>query len=170
MYAEYCANCHGVNGKNFAAGQGRLGTVVPIAEIGTDRHRLDSYTYDLAVNQNLLYAEYGDERFRHFRKTNGYAAMPLDGVWLRAPYLHNGSVPTIRDLLNRNDERPKVFFRGDDVYDGQNWDSNRVLASAKAGNSFDITPRFPETQTPDMKAGLTGQNWPMPKRMRWSST
>ena len=25
--------------------------------------------------------------------------MPLDGLWLRAPYLHNGSVPTLRDLL-----------------------------------------------------------------------
>ena len=32
-------------------------------------------------------------RFRHFRKTDGYANMPLDGLWLRAPYLHNGSVP-----------------------------------------------------------------------------
>ena len=38
-------------------------------------------------------------RFTHFRKTFGYANMPLDGLWLRAPYLHNGSVPTLRDLL-----------------------------------------------------------------------
>ena len=34
-------------------------------------------------------------KFSHFRKTKGYANMPLDGVWLRAPYLHNGSVPTL---------------------------------------------------------------------------
>ena len=32
-------------------------------------------------------------KFSHFRKTEGYANMPLDGLWLRAPYLHNGSVP-----------------------------------------------------------------------------
>ena len=44
-------------------------------------------------------------QFSHFRKTNGYANMPLDGMWLRAPYLHNGSVPTLRGLLFP-DERP----------------------------------------------------------------
>jgi len=45
--------------------------------------------------------------------------MPLDGVWLRSPYLHNGSVPSIRDLLNPSDQRPKVFYRGYDVFDQQ---------------------------------------------------
>ena len=43
--------------------------------------------------------------------------MPLDGLWLRAPYLHNGSVPTLRDLLKPVAERPQAFWRGDDVYD-----------------------------------------------------
>ena len=43
--------------------------------------------------------------------------MPLDGLWLRAPYLHNGSVPTLRDLLEIGDNRPKEFYRGYDVYD-----------------------------------------------------
>ena len=55
-------------------------------------------------------------RFSHFRKTNGYANMPLDGLWLRAPYLHNGSVPDLRSLLFP-EERPNVFYRGYDVYD-----------------------------------------------------
>ena len=79
--------------------------------------RLDSYTYDVAVNQNLIFAGYGEERFSHFRKTFGYANSPLDGLWLRAPYLHNGSVPTLRDLLEPSDKRPKTFYRGYDVYD-----------------------------------------------------
>ena len=57
------------------------------------------------------------ERFSHFRKTFGYANMPLDGLWLRAPYLHNGSVPTLRDLLEPSPRRPKTFYRGYDVYD-----------------------------------------------------
>jgi len=43
--------------------------------------------------------------------------LPLDGIWLRAPYLHNGSVPTLRDLLNTSAERPTVFYRGYDVFD-----------------------------------------------------
>jgi cytochrome c peroxidase len=41
-------------------------------------------------------------------------------VWLRAPYLHNGSVPTLRDLLNEPGKRPKKFCRGNDLYDREN--------------------------------------------------
>jgi hypothetical protein len=47
----------------------------------------------------------------------GYVSPPLDGIWLRAPYLHNGSVPTLRDLLNPPNERPQTFHRGYDVFD-----------------------------------------------------
>jgi len=114
LYAHYCADCHGAGGRNFSGR--RVGHVTPLADIGTDRSRLDSYTYDLAVNQATLYAGY-PHRFRHFRKTFGYANMPLDGIWLRAPYLHNGSVPTLRDLLEPSADRPSQFYRGDDVYD-----------------------------------------------------
>ena len=115
VYKQYCAGCHGADGKDFRGED--VGKVVPIGSINTDRRRLDSYTYDVAVNQNLIFAGYGDERFRHFRKTFGYANSPLDGVWLRAPYLHNGSVPTLRDLLEPAAQRPKTFYRGYDVYD-----------------------------------------------------
>jgi mono/diheme cytochrome c family protein len=115
IYKQYCAACHGADGKDFSGKY--VGKVVPIDEIGTDRHRLDSYTYDVAVNQNMIFAGYGEERFSHFRKTFGYANSPLDGLWLRAPYLHNGSVPTLRDLLEPSDQRPKAFYRGYDVYD-----------------------------------------------------
>ena len=45
---------------------------------------------------------------------------PLDAIWLRAPYLHNGSVPTLRDLLNPVEQRPKIFCRGGEVYDWKN--------------------------------------------------
>jgi hypothetical protein len=45
--------------------------------------------------------------------------MPLDGLWLRAPYLHNGSVPNLRALLFP-DQRPARFIRAYDVYDWQN--------------------------------------------------
>jgi len=60
------------------------------------------------------------QRFRYFRKTNGYANSPLDGIWLRAPYLHNGSVPNLRELLEPVSARSKLFYRGNDVYDPQN--------------------------------------------------
>jgi len=109
VWQQNCASCHAFDGA-------QVGKVEPIDAIGTDRHRLDSYTYELLENQNTLYSGY-PWRFSHFRKTNGYANMPLDGVWLRAPYLHNGSVPTIRDLLEPVEQRPKEFYRGYDVFD-----------------------------------------------------
>lgn len=110
VYQTNCAVCHSLDGA-------QVGQVTRIQEVGTDRDRLDSFTEDLA---NLFNSTVGAGRpwdFTHFRKTDGYANMPLDGIWLRAPYLHNGSVPTLRDLLKPSEERPKEFYRGYDVYD-----------------------------------------------------
>ncbi len=118
IYQRYCASCHGRSGTDFTGEY--IGKVTPLADIGTDRWRLDSYTYDLAANQGSLYAGYEENRFRNFRKTYGYANAPLDGLWLRAPYLHNGSVPTLRDLLEPSVNRPAAFYRGYDVYDSVN--------------------------------------------------
>ncbi|HEX6572828.1 MAG TPA: hypothetical protein VF055_12460 [Steroidobacteraceae bacterium] len=117
VYRLYCADCHGANGRDFTGEY--VGKVTPIAAIGTDRHRLDSYTYELAVNQSTLYVGY-PWRFTHFRKTFGYANLPLDGLWLRGPYLHNGSVPNVRALLEPASARPRQFWRGNDLYDRRN--------------------------------------------------
>ncbi len=58
----------------------------------------------------------------------GYLAPPLDGLWARAPYLHNGSVPTLRQLLQPA-SRPDRFLRGVISYDpdavGWQWDVAR---------------------------------------------
>jgi hypothetical protein len=133
IYQQYCAGCHGTREAPFRhnppQADEHVGTVVPIAAIGTDRWRLDSYTWELAVNQSTLYAGYEKDwgfappypqRFIHFRKTFGYANMPLDGIWLRAPYLHNGSVPNLRELLEPAVARTRLFYRGNDVFDPQN--------------------------------------------------
>ena len=69
----------------------RQGPEIPIAEIGTDR--------ELA---NTL-------------KTNGYMASSLDGVWMRGPYLHNGSVPSVGDLLTPPAQRAATFYRGNNL-------------------------------------------------------
>ena len=58
-----------------------------------------------------------DWAFSTFRTTDGYVAVPLDGLWLRAPYLHNGSVPSLADLLEPAERRPRGFWRGYDVID-----------------------------------------------------
>ena len=46
-----------------------------------------------------------------------YKVRPLNGVWATPPYLHNGSVPTIDDLLGDPEKRPKKFFLGNREYD-----------------------------------------------------
>lgn len=133
IYKEYCAGCHGRREAPFRHSPPQegewVGTVVPTEKIGTDQSRLDSYTWLLAVNQSTLYAGYErdwgfdppyPQRFHLFRKTHGYANMPLDGIWLRAPYLHNGSVPNLRELLEPSAARTPLFYRGNDVYDPQN--------------------------------------------------
>ena len=108
IYQRECARCH-------EPGSPQVGQVTPIAEIGTDRERLDSFSAELATRMNTI-GEGHPWKFSHFRKTDGYANMPLDGLWLRAPYLHNGSVPTLRALLSPA-ERPAEFYRAYDVYD-----------------------------------------------------
>lgn len=141
IYGQLCASCHGRSGSDFSGEF--VGKVTPIDVIRTDRHRLDSYTADLAANQNLLYAGYPDDRFRHFKKTNGYANQPLDGLWLRAPYLHNGSVPTLRDLLNPAADRPKSFHRGYDVYDAENVGFVSSVAREGTRNYFPFDTALP---------------------------
>jgi hypothetical protein len=46
-----------------------------------------------------------------------YRARPLDGVWATAPYLHNGSVPTLQDMLTPQHLRPKTFCVGSRQFD-----------------------------------------------------
>ena len=96
-----------------------LGQVEPLDRIGTDPGRWLSYTREFAAAQNLLYAGY-PWRFHRFRKTGGYASQPLDGIWARSPYLHNGSVPSLRALLLPPDQRPQRFMRGSDLIDPRN--------------------------------------------------
>jgi hypothetical protein len=46
-----------------------------------------------------------------------YKARPLSGIWATAPYLHDGSVPTLYDLLLPPEQRPTCFFVGTRRYD-----------------------------------------------------
>ena len=110
LYRDHCAKCHALDGE-------LIGKVTPIEELGTDANRLESFTEDLVEKMNTLGRGTSWE-FKNFRKTQGYANGPLDGLWLRSPYLHNGSVPTLWHLLNP-DKRPSEFYRGSDV---MNWE------------------------------------------------
>jgi mono/diheme cytochrome c family protein len=109
VYEQHCADCH-------EPGRSTTNKVVPIEEIGTDRERMDTWTQAAADQANRKVKEMGIIR-PDMVKNFGYVSPPLDGVWLRAPYLHNGSVPTLRALLDPAEKRPRTFVRGYDVYD-----------------------------------------------------
>jgi hypothetical protein len=47
----------------------------------------------------------------------GYKARPLNGIWATAPYLHNGSVPNLYDLLLPEAQRSKAFTLGSRAFD-----------------------------------------------------
>ena len=46
-----------------------------------------------------------------------YKARPLNGIWTGAPFLHNGSVPNLYELLLPAEERSKVFYLGNWEFD-----------------------------------------------------
>ena len=130
IYQQHCASCHAPGGQT-------TGQVVPVDQVGTDRHRLDMWTQAAANAYNNYEPGYA-WGFKAFRKTNGYASPPLDGIWLRAPYLHNGSVPTLTDLLMAPDQRPKLFWRGYDVYDQERVGFISTGSEAEKYFRFDI--------------------------------
>ena len=111
IYDRECSACH-------AFGSAHIGQVEPIEAIGTDRHRLDSFTAALVEKFHSINSP--PFVFDAYRKTDGYANIPIDGIWARAPYLHNGSVPNLWALLLPEKDRPPVFYRGYDVYDPKN--------------------------------------------------
>ena len=112
IYDQYCAECHDV-------GAPKTCKVIPIGEIGTDTNRMVTWTQAAANQANAAVKSLGIIR-RNLMQNNGYVSPPLDGLWMRAPYLHNGSVPTLRDLLQPPALRPTGFYRGYDVYDPVN--------------------------------------------------
>ena len=109
IYDAQCAYCHD-------EGYPGYGAVIPMEYLKTDSERQLAFDEAMAGKMNTIGADkpWG---FHRFRKTGGYASHPLDGIWLRAPYLHNGSVPTLAELLSPPAERRATFYRGNDVYD-----------------------------------------------------
>jgi hypothetical protein len=72
-----------------------------------------------------------------------YKARPLTGIWATAPYLHNGSVPTLHDLLLPPERRPTSFYLGASEFDpvkvgfttGKSADNSFEFRTDRPGNS-----------------------------------
>ena len=111
VFLQNCAACHGTYGESSRYPNKR----VPLDTIGTDPVRLEAITKE----QRSRYAR---SWFTDYDPTgvvvdpDGYVAPPLDGIWASAPYLHNGSVPTLWHVLHA-DERPAIWRRTRTGYD-----------------------------------------------------
>jgi mono/diheme cytochrome c family protein len=114
-YRARCAACH--DGPESDARLHALDT------IGTDPRRAQSFTSVQANRFNRLLAGleapgYVPPGVPGLRGTHRYWAPSLAGVWARAPYLHNGSVRTLAQLLTPPHERERSFRRGAPLYEG----------------------------------------------------
>jgi len=98
------------------------------------------------------YRSYGSEPAEKPPVLGGYKASPLDGVWATAPFLHNGSVPNLYELLRPAKERPGTFNLGrgfDPVKVGADASGQTGTAvfnaalpgNSNAGHSFEDGPR-----------------------------
>jgi hypothetical protein len=108
-FAARCEGCHGsyardARGMRLVSFPNRL---VAQDEMGSDPARWNAVSEagvraigKLAVGGKL-----------NAKRTGGYVAPILSGLWMTAPYLHNGSVPTLWHLM-RPETRPAKFMVG----------------------------------------------------------
>lgn len=104
VFEKNCSECHGTYGQSVNYPD----LVIDLDIIGTDSARAKGVSEKSIDHYNATW--FG--RVHPVDKTVplGYQAPPLEGVWATAPYLHNGSVPTIYNLLNSK-SRPDRFIR-----------------------------------------------------------
>lgn len=113
VFDNHCARCHGTYGP---AGK-YPNRIVSLETVGTDPVLAEAVTGRNMVyyNKSWFAGEIGPNGTRYqFTEHHGYQAPPLDGVWATAPYFHNGSVPTVYQVLNSK-ARPKVYTRSFDT-------------------------------------------------------
>jgi mono/diheme cytochrome c family protein len=139
LFVQHCAKCHD---RQEGGQKGPDGSITyGLQEIGTDPLRARNFATPLedekpftrelqAVAEKVKnHANMGANPGEHrgpldlpeeqirWLTTLGYVARPLEGIWATAPYLHNGSVPTLDELLKPPDERPVCFPLGHREYD-----------------------------------------------------
>jgi mono/diheme cytochrome c family protein len=149
IFKETCRDCH-------------QNDLHALTEVGTDPERANSFGRPVAggvpfpaaikpILDGLKARAFSDDRISTvdqasmdsnpviWRATGQYLARPLTGVWATAPYLHNGSVPTLWHLLHPT-ERPAKFIVGNREYDpsklgyssgGKGW----IFDTSQPGNS-----------------------------------
>ncbi len=107
IFTDHCSKCHGSYGNE----ETYPNLLIPASIIQTDSllYKANHQNPQFIAWFNKSWFAKGDLPAK-LEPANGYMAPPLDGVWATAPYLHNGSVPTIEAVLNSN-IRPTYWKR-----------------------------------------------------------
>ena len=124
VFERTCAGCHGrYEFREQATLDGAPGLVsevvdypervLPVEEVGTDASYVSANDADF--RRAFLETTLGRARLFEPRLSRGYVARPLYGIRLRSPYLHNGSVPSLRAMLTPPERRPRGFYVGPGV-------------------------------------------------------
>ena len=107
LFEEHCKDCHGSYGEK----ESYPNKVIALSVIKTDPwyawYAKDYGGFSDWYNQSWFATS---KPVSKNVPLEGYIAPPLDGIWASAPYLHNGSVPTLSALLNSK-ERPDFWQR-----------------------------------------------------------
>ncbi|MEL7123792.1 MAG: hypothetical protein AAFO07_30415 [Bacteroidota bacterium] len=136
VFAEHCQKCHGT----YGAEETYPNLLVELNQVQTD----PVYANYFVKNSDFTdwynrswFANTGEKS--EAKPSLGYVAPPLDGIWATAPYLHNGSIPTLEALLNSSN-RPPIWRRRADpsAYDFVNvgWQFT-IESSASDNNTYD---------------------------------
>ncbi|MSQ94856.1 MAG: c-type cytochrome [Gemmataceae bacterium] len=147
LFIKNCAKCHGTYGEDWTYPS----KVIPLKEIGTDPTRF----YGLPTKLGEFYNEswFAKEKPDGYKsmETAGYQAPPLDGVWATAPYFHNGSVPTLYQVLNSK-TRPRIYTRSFQTSEADfdkkkvGWQVRILDETPKNGIAFDRRKIYDTTQ------------------------
>jgi hypothetical protein len=115
-------------------GQTQPLTAADALRLVTEKVKLAAYdNAKLSPDQRPDYDGFG--RHNSVDANAVYKARPLIGIWATPPYLHNGSVPTLFDLLSA--ERPDHFAVGTREYDPVK--VGFVTAEFSGSQNFDTT-------------------------------
>jgi mono/diheme cytochrome c family protein len=105
VFEQNCAKCHGTYGEHGVYPN----QLIPLTDVNTDPALATGETEFASRFVDWFSRSFWGETSR-FEQNEGYIAPPLDGIWATAPYLHNGSVPTLEALLDSS-KRPQFWTR-----------------------------------------------------------
>jgi cytochrome c5 len=132
VYEEQCADCHGTH----AEGARFPNQLVPLDDVGTDPMLVQGDS-EFAARFVDWFADSFWGQTSRLEPQLGYIAPPLDGIWATAPFLHNGSIPTIEALLDST-KRPTYWTR---TFSSTDYDD------AKAGWKYTVVDHGQATET-----------------------